>query len=359
MGKAMTAAAAVLAGVAVFAVVVLAAITGTEGSSSTAAATVTAVQTVEADSMCTATGPLKGLSKAEAGNAETIVSVTDTLSHENRRAAQIALMTALTESGLVNVDGGAGGAYGLFQQTPPAWGTVREIMTPAYAATQFVTHLLAIRGWQHVAPWEAAQQVQRSGAGQPDSPINPLPGVVGGNYKVNWGKAAQVLDLVVGSATAADCGGGPSGGVAGPAGAHGLPAGYKVPAGTTPSATLAIDYAISKLGDAYVWGAAGPNAFDCSGLTMMAWKQAGVQLAHYTVDQEHEGTRVPAARIVPGDLVFIPGSDAPGRGLPGHVGIYLGDSLVLSAIDVAQGVAVQSWRTFVGGGLDAVVDPAV
>ena len=106
-----------------------------------------------------------------------------------------------------------------------------------------------------------------------------------------------------------------------------------------------------------MWGAAGPNQFDCSGLTMAAWAKARVTLVHYTVTQEQEGRKVPASQIAPGDLVLVPGSDPPGPGLPGHVGIYLGDSLVLSAIDQQYGVAVQSWKTFTSGGLDAVVDP--
>ena len=144
----------------------------------------------------------------------------------------------------------------------------------------------------------------------------------------------------------------------GPAGRHGLPVGYQVPAGTSTETKTAIGYAISKLGDAYVWGAAGPNQFDCSGLTMMAWRQTGVTLVHYTVTQEHEGRKVPASQIAPGDLVLVPGADPPGPGLPGHVGIYLGYSLVLSAIDPQYGVAVQSWKTFTSGGLDAIVDPS-
>jgi len=57
-------------------------------------------------------------------------------------------------------------------------------------------------------------------------------------------------------------------------------------------------------------------------------------------------------------LVLVPGSDPPGPGLPGHVGIYLGSSLVLSAIDPQYGVAVQSWKTFTSAGLDAIVDPS-
>ena len=133
-----------------------------------------------------------------------------------------------------------------------------------------------------------------------------------------------------------------------------MPAGYAIPPDATPAETLAITYAISKLGDAYVWGAAGPASFDCSGLTMMAWAQAGVALAHYTGDQMHEGTAVDGfGAISPGDLVLIPGSDGT-LANPGHVGLYIGDGLVLSATDPEQGVIVQTWANFTAGGLSGI-----
>ena len=88
-------------------------------------------------------------------------------------------------------------------------------------------------------------------------------------------------------------------------GSFGLPKGYTVPSDATRGETLAISYAISKLGDAYVWGAAGPASFDCSGLTMMAWRQAGVALAHYTGDQFARGHR---RRRLSGDLPGRPGA---------------------------------------------------
>ena len=53
------------------------------------------------------------------------------------------------------------------------------------------------------------------------------------------------------------------------------------------------------------------------------------------------------AALLPGDLVLVPGSDPPGPGIAGHVGIYLGDGLVESAVDPALGVAVQPWDSFV------------
>ena len=130
--------------------------------------------------------------------------------------------------------------------------------------------------------------------------------------------------------------------------------GLRHPVRRHPAETVAITYAISKLGDAYVWGAAGPASFDCSGLTMMAWAQAGVVLAHYTGDQMHEGTPVDGfGAISPGDLVLIPGSDGT-LANPGHVGLYIGEGLVLSATDPEQGVIVQTWANFTAGGLSGI-----
>ena len=63
-------------------------------------------------------------------------------------------------------------------------------------------------------------------------------------------------------------------------------------------------YAMAQVGDSYSYGAAGPNAFDCSGLTMMAWAQAGVGLPHSSSAQYGSGPHVPASELRPGDLVF-------------------------------------------------------
>jgi len=309
---------------------------------------------------CQSTGSLATLDATQSANAETIVSVTAAASGESAQAEQIALMVAITESGLrnlgnVKVPGSNSGqgvglndySVGLFQeQAQEGWGTVAEESNPADATGMFVQRLLAIPGWQNMRPWRAAQLVQGSKFAN------------GSNYKQHWSQAGVVLARVTGSFTTAGCGAGPAGGSVGPASSYGLPSGYTIPADTTAQARIALTYAISKLGSSYVWGAAGPTSFDCSGLTMMAWRQAGVALDHYTVDQMNEGQAVSASAMTPGDLVLVPGTDAPGPGLPGHVGIYLGDGLVESAVDPQLGVVVQSWTNFVSGGLDAIVNPA-
>lgn len=150
------------------------------------------------------------------------------------------------------------------------------------------------------------------------------------------------------------CGVLPGASPAGPKGRFGLPVGYVVPDDADPAERIAVEYALAQLGKPYVWGAAGPDAFDCSGLTMMAWAAAGVPLAHYTVDQFSEGTAVgDLGSIVPGDLVLVPGSDGT-MVAPGHVGLYIGGGLVESAADPAQGVVVSSWSAFTAGGLSGI-----
>lgn len=135
---------------------------------------------------------------------------------------------------------------------------------------------------------------------------------------------------------------------------NGLPTEYAIPNDATVAETVAITYAIAQLGKPYLWGAVGPNAFDCSGLTMMAWTKAGVTLLHYTGDQFKEGTPVSSySDISPGDLVLVPGSDGTVAN-PGHVGLYLGEGLVESAVDVQFGVIVQPYSYFVSGGLSGI-----
>jgi len=305
---------------------------------------------------CVASGPVPTLSGVQASNAETIVAAANALG-AGEWGAQIALMVAYTESSLENLgpEPGNEGSLGLFQQRVAAgWGTASEEQDPTDAAGMFVERLLSVAHWQSIAPWLAAQDVQHSAFDGVPSVSNHGSSVVGGNYKANWTRAGTFLAAVTALADNMDCGGENGAVPAGPGSSFGLPAGYAIPSVATPAETVAITYAISKLGDAYVWGAAGPASFDCSGLTMMAWAQAGVSLEHYTGDQMLEGTPVDGVgTISPGDLVLIPGTDGT-LANPGHVGLYLGDGLVLSATDPAQGVIVQTWANFTAGGLSGI-----
>jgi cell wall-associated NlpC family hydrolase len=117
---------------------------------------------------------------------------------------------------------------------------------------------------------------------------------------------------------------------------------------------MAVTYALAQLGKPYLWGGTGPAAYDCSGLAMMAWARAGVTLLHYTGDQIHEGSAVASyATIAPGDLVLVPGSDGTILN-PGHVGLYIGEGLVESAVDVQYGIIIQPYAQFVSGGLSGI-----
>jgi peptidoglycan DL-endopeptidase CwlO len=98
-------------------------------------------------------------------------------------------------------------------------------------------------------------------------------------------------------------------------------------------AAAAVEYALAQVGDAYVWGAEGPDAFDCSGLTLMAWRQAGVSLPHSSSMQMSSGTPVSSSQLQPGDLVFYYSPVS-------HVGIYIGNGKLVHAANPSTGVEV-------------------
>ncbi|HEY0699683.1 MAG TPA: NlpC/P60 family protein [Micromonospora sp.] len=100
-------------------------------------------------------------------------------------------------------------------------------------------------------------------------------------------------------------------------------------------AATAIRVACAQVGDPYVWGATGPNAFDCSGLTQYAYKAAGIYLTHFTGAQWNETRAVSRSEARPGDLVFF-FSDRH------HVGIYLGNNQMVHAAREGKPVLVAS-----------------
>uniref|UniRef100_UPI0024A7FAE3 C40 family peptidase n=1 Tax=Streptomyces sp. CC216C TaxID=3044576 RepID=UPI0024A7FAE3 len=93
---------------------------------------------------------------------------------------------------------------------------------------------------------------------------------------------------------------------------------------TDSRAGRAIAFAHGAIGKPYVWGATGPNAFDCSGLTQAAWKAAGVSLPRTTYTQINAGQRVPRSQLTPGDLVFFYSGIS-------HVGLYIGGGQMIHA----------------------------
>jgi cell wall-associated NlpC family hydrolase len=89
-------------------------------------------------------------------------------------------------------------------------------------------------------------------------------------------------------------------------------------------AAAAVAFARAQIGKPYVWGATGPSAFDCSGLTQAAWAAAGVALPRTTYEQINAGTRVSSSQLQPGDLVFYYSGIS-------HVGIYVGGGQIIHA----------------------------
>ncbi|MEU3828586.1 NlpC/P60 family protein [Streptomyces sp. NPDC029080] len=101
----------------------------------------------------------------------------------------------------------------------------------------------------------------------------------------------------------------------------------------TGRAAAAVAYAYGKLGSPYVWGATGPNAFDCSGLAQAAYRAAGISLPRTTYAQINAGRRVSRSELRPGDLVFFYSGIS-------HVGIYVGNGQMIHAPNPSAPVRV-------------------
>ncbi|GAA4613955.1 C40 family peptidase [Saccharopolyspora hordei] len=238
------------------------------------------------------------------------------------RAWQIAIQAGKTESNLANVRHGDRDSLGVFQMRPSmGWGSPQQITDVDYAINKFYDVLLQVPGWEEMRPGTAAQKVERSAF--------PL------RYH-RWEPMAAHLVSVEGD-------------VAGFSGCEELPS-----AGVL--AEQAIRFAQAQLGKPYVWGAAGPNAFDCSGLTQQAWRAAGVEIPKYSQTQYFQGgMHVPLNQAQPGDLVFW-GHGRDPHGIH-HVALYLGDQKVLHAPQPGEAVEVeQLWDG--GELLPTVVRPA-
>jgi hypothetical protein len=97
--------------------------------------------------------------------------------------------------------------------------------------------------------------------------------------------------------------------------------------GTEAAASDVVDFAARLIGRPYVWGAEGPDAFDCSGLTQYVYQRFGVDLPRRAISQSRVGD--PARRLQRGDLVFF--STDTRRSEVTHVGIYEGDGMMIDA----------------------------
>ena len=104
----------------------------------------------------------------------------------------------------------------------------------------------------------------------------------------------------------------------------------------SPSSARAaiVNYAKAQVGKAYIWGGEGPIGFDCSGLVLKAYQQAGIYLPHYSGSQIARGHRISLDEIQPGDLFAKPGG--------GHVAIYVGNGQIVEAANPRAGVRLTS-----------------
>ncbi len=124
------------------------------------------------------------------------------------------------------------------------------------------------------------------------------------------------------------------------------PAAAPAPAGEgSGAARSAVQTALAQVGDAYVWGAGGPNAFDCSGLTQYAYAAAGISLPHSSRMQSQMGTAVTRAQLQPGDLIFYYSPVS-------HVSMYIGNGQMVHASTSSEPVQVVSVDSM--GGITAM-----
>ncbi|HEY8374405.1 MAG TPA: C40 family peptidase [Pseudonocardiaceae bacterium] len=211
------------------------------------------------------------------------------------KAWQIAIQAGRQESGLRNLTYGDRDSVGIFQ-IRAMHGSLEQRLDIVWQINWFYDTLLRVPGWERMRPGDAAQAVERS--------AYPL------KYH-RWEAMAALLVAEIG-------------GVDDPTGCSVAPA-------PTEAAQRAVEFALSQLGKPYVWGATGPDAYDCSGLVQTAYYHAGVQLPRVSWQQWRSGAYVPLDQAQPGDLVFYSDPDHPNPDGIHHVGMYLGNGQMVEA----------------------------
>lgn len=285
-------------------------------------------------------------------NAQTIVATGISLDVP-KKGQIIALATAMQESRLRNLGSGDRDSLGLFQQRPSqGWGTAQQIHDPVYASEQFYKHLLKVDGWQQMTVTQAAQEVQRSGYPDAYAPWEPLATALQKAIATTFpttGKDTADEDIEA-PPSPSGCGTTSDGSAFGPIPEGAVPKGYKIPKNTDPRARKAIVWAMQQLGTMYQWGGSCTNPrgedpmgrCDCSSLMQQAYAKAGITLTRTTYTQVNEGKAVAPKALQPGDLIFSRGTAAR----PEHVGMYLGEGLVIEAPRTSRPVritAIKDW----------------
>ncbi|HEY3648937.1 MAG TPA: C40 family peptidase, partial [Streptosporangiaceae bacterium] len=164
-------------------------------------------------------------------------------------------------------------------------------------------------------------------------------------------KTARQAALAAAAAAAAER----AAAAAGPSGSSGVPAWAGGSGASASQGDIAANWALSQLGKPYQWGGAGPARYDCSGLTMVAWAHAGVQLLHYTGYQWQEGPHVPLSQLRRGDLLFYATNTSDPSTIH-HVAIYIGNGMMVNAPYTGAFIRIDSM--YQPGGLIGAVRPA-
>lgn len=334
-----------------------------------------------------------GLSSQQIANAREIVNVAAKLGLP-KRAAEIALGTAIQESGLTNLRTG-NGSYGLFQQQPSqGWGTKQQVTDPSHAARSFYMRLVEIPGWEHMPLTQAAALVQhpredlRDAYAKHEPRAKALVALLwkGGSLRRAAVDTATRDDMRVSIQAAAGLGVPRDELVASIAGdltnqdsgkhlnpeeirkraddivttvAGQLCKELKLRADNPADETtydgnaliespagrgaIAVRAALRMIGVPYSWGGGGPDGpsfgtgrgamtkgFDCSGLTEYAWSKAGVSIGSSTGPQWHSGKHVDRSQLQPGDLVFFAYNPRDPSTIH-HVGLYIGEGKMVHA----------------------------
>ncbi|HKS43766.1 MAG TPA: NlpC/P60 family protein [Amycolatopsis sp.] len=227
------------------------------------------------------------------------------------RAWQIAIQAGMTESGLRNLNYGDRDSLGIFQMRPSMnWGSEAQLQDPVYEINKFYDVLLTVPGWDQMRPGTSAQAVERSAFPDRYHKWEPM-----GAYLVE--NLGQVSDVT-------GCGQG---------------AGLMLP--PNQAAAAAIQFALSQLGKPYVWGAEGPDSYDCSGLMQTSYKAAGIILDRVAADQYKDGAMLPVRDAHAGDLLFW-ANDPANPATVHHVAMYLGDGKIVEAQQTGVPVHVRA-----------------
>ena len=110
------------------------------------------------------------------------------------------------------------------------------------------------------------------------------------------------------------------------------------------AATKAVAFAHAQLGKPYLWGAEGPSAFDCSGLTFAAYRHAGVAIPRTSGEQWRQEPHIPRGHEQPGDLVFFNSGPGTSATNPGHVGLVIAPGKMIAAPHTGTVVQIQSYK---------------